>query len=194
MVCEIYSRLSVRITKSSDIGESKMKKTALKWISLILVVALALFSLVGCVDRQKPDDAASLPDQSEDSDDAADSNENADVMFFYINGNKVEVTLADNSSVTALKELLSTGDLTYTAIDYGGFEKVGNIGRELPTNDTQIRTESGDVALYQGNQIVIFYGSNSWSYTTIGRINGYSVSQLRSLLFGDRIQITMSLK
>lgn len=171
-----------------------MKKTALKWISLILVVALALFSLVGCVGLQKPDDAASLPDQSEDSDDAADSNENADMMFFYINGNKVEVTLADNSSVTALKELLSTGDLTYTAIDYGGFEKVGNIGRELPTNDTQIRTESGDVALYQGNQIVIFYGSNSWSYTTIGRINGYSVSQLRSLLFGDRIQITMSLK
>ncbi|MDE7161170.1 MAG: hypothetical protein K2N65_00255 [Anaeroplasmataceae bacterium] len=117
-------------------------------------------------------------------------------MYITINGNKIEVTLIKNSSVDALVELLKQGDITYTASDYGDFEKVGSLGHTLPTNNSQITTEPGDVILYSGNQIVLFYGSNSWSYTRLGKINGYSVSELETLLGAGKgsTQVTISLK
>lgn len=103
-------------------------------------------------------------------------------MYITINGTKLEVTLSQNTSVDALLELLNQEDITYVAHHYGGFEIVGNIGQSLPTNNMQITAQVGDVMLYQGNSIVIFYGQNSWSYTSIGKINGYSASELRALL------------
>ena len=117
-------------------------------------------------------------------------------MYVYINGNKLEVTLAKNSTVDALVELLRQGDITYTADDYGNFEKVGNIGHTLPRNDTQINTKAGDVILYQGNNICLYYGNNSWSFTRIGKIEGYSASELRTLLGAGQgnVQVTISLK
>ncbi|MDE6849778.1 MAG: hypothetical protein K2J54_00465 [Clostridia bacterium] len=117
-------------------------------------------------------------------------------MYILINGNKLEVTLAENSAVNALVERLKQGDITYAANDYGGFEKVGNLGFSLPAEDTQITTQAGDVILYSGNQIVLFYGSNTWAYTRIGKINGYSAAQLSSLLGAGNgnVQVTISLK
>ncbi len=103
-------------------------------------------------------------------------------MYVYIGGNKLPVTLWQNDAVTELLNILSEGDLTYTADDYGDFEKVGYIGRSLPRSDEHISVSAGDVVLYQGNQISIFYDSSSWSYTRIGRIEGYSSGQLRTLL------------
>ena len=116
-------------------------------------------------------------------------------MYLTINGNELEVTLAKNSAVEALVEKLKNGDITYTANDYGGFEKVGGLGFSLPTENTQITTQAGDVILYSGNQIVLFYGSNSWSYTRLGKINGYSVFELSSLLGAGKgsVQVTISL-
>ena len=125
------------------------------------------------------------------------SNADLEVSQIYItvNENKLEVTLVKNETVAALIELLKEGDIVYTADDYGGFEKVGNIGHSLPRNDTQIKTEAGDVILYQGNQICIFVGSNSWSYTRIGKINGYSTQELKTLLGAGegKVQVTISL-
>lgn len=117
-------------------------------------------------------------------------------MYVTINDNKIEVTLTKNSSVDALVELLKQGDIVYTANDYGDFEKVGNIGHTLPTNNSQITTEAGDVMLYLSNQVVLFYGNNSWSYTRIGRIEGYSQAELRSLLCAGEgsVQVTISLE
>ena len=117
-------------------------------------------------------------------------------MYLTINGNKIEVTLAENSSVAALVERLKQGDITYTANDYGGFEKVGSLGFSLPTNNAEITTQAGDFILYSGNQIVLFYGSNTWSYTRLGKIRGYSAAELSSL-FGagnGNIQVTISLE
>ena len=117
-------------------------------------------------------------------------------MYITINGNKLKVTLEKNSSVKALIEILEKGDIVYTAHDYGGFEKVGSIGHNLPTNDTHITTEPGDVILYLGNQICLFVGSNSWDYTRIGKINGYTTDELRTLLGAGQgnVQVTISLK
>lgn len=117
-------------------------------------------------------------------------------MFITVNGNKIEVTLVENSSVDALIEILKQGDITYTADDYGDFEKVGNIGHTLPQNNTQITTQAGDVILYQGNNICLYYGTNSWNFTRIGKINGYAAAEMRSLLGADNgsVQVVISLK
>ena len=93
-------------------------------------------------------------------------------MFYVtVGGNTFTASFADNSGAQALKELLRNGPITVDMSDYGGFEKVGSLGRNLPTSNTQTTTQPGDIVLYQGNQIVLFYGSNSWSYTRLGKIN-----------------------
>ena len=79
-------------------------------------------------------------------------------------------TLADNSSATAFYELLKKGPLTVDMHDYGSFEKVGSLGTTLPRNDTQITTQAGDIILYQGNQITIYYDTNSWNFTRLGKV------------------------
>ena len=89
-------------------------------------------------------------------------------MYITIDGKTLSVELVDNAATQTLVAALQEGDTTYEAHDYGGFEKVGALGRSLPTSDTQTTTQAGDVILYNGNQIVLFYGSNSWSYTRLG--------------------------
>ncbi len=107
--------------------------------------------------------------------------EMTDTIFLTVGSHKVSVKLEKNSAVNALVELLKEGDISYTAHDYGGFEKVGALGHTLPREDEQMTTEAGDVILYSGDQIVLFYGSNSWSYTKLGKIQG-SVSEIKDIL------------
>ena len=83
---------------------------------------------------------------------------------------KLTATLADNSSATAFYELLEKGHVTIKMTDYGNFEKVGPLGTTLPRNDTQITTTAGDIILYQGNQITIYYDTNSWNFTRLGKV------------------------
>jgi hypothetical protein len=110
-----------------------------------------------------------------------------------INGKTMPVVLVDNSATKRLVELLKEGPITYEAEDYGGFEKVGALGYSLPTSNTQITTEAGDVILYSGNQIVLFYGSNSWSYTRLGRIQYSSLQELKDFLHAGEGDITVKL-
>ena len=79
-------------------------------------------------------------------------------------------TLADNSSAMAFYELLKQEPFTIKMHDYGSFEKVGPLGTNLPRNDTQITTQAGDIILYQGNQITIYYDTNSWNFTRLGKV------------------------
>lgn len=104
------------------------------------------------------------------------------------------VNLEDNETAEALKEMLSDEDLTISASNYGGFEKVCQQGKTLPREDKQITTEAGDVMLYSGNQIVFFYGANSWSYTRIGKVEESSIEELESMLSGSETEITLSLE
>lgn len=102
--------------------------------------------------------------------------------------------LEDNESAKALKELLADGPLTIPASNYGGFEKVCTLGSELPSNDSQTTTHAGDICLYNGSQIVIFYGSNSWAYTRLGKIPDVEKEELEKILSGKETEITLSLK
>ena len=78
-----------------------------------------------------------------------------------VNGYTLTASLEDNSSAQALKELLKNGSITIEMSDYGNFEKVGTLPETLPRNDERITTEAGDLILYQGNQITIYYDVNT---------------------------------
>lgn len=91
-------------------------------------------------------------------------------------------TLADNSSAKAFAALLAKGPVTVDMQDYGSFEKVGDLPSSLPRNDTSITTEPGDIILYQGDKITIYYNTNSWSFTRLGRVEGVTPAELRKIL------------
>ena len=112
-----------------------------------------------------PDPAASpvQPTQTNEEDTAMN-------MTVTVNGTRFTAILEQNGAVDALVEMLRDGPVTLQLSDYAGFEKVGPLGQSLPTSNSQTTTQPGDIVLYQGNQIVLFYGSNSWSYTRLGRI------------------------
>ena len=95
---------------------------------------------------------------------------------------KLTATLADNSSALTFYELLNKAPVTIKMSDYGNFEKVGSLGTSLPRNDTHITTEAGDIILYQGNQITIYYDKNSWSFTRLGKIDGVTQAELKRVL------------
>lgn len=103
----------------------------------------------------------------------------------------VDVEWEENESVEALRALCQSGPLTIQMSMYGGFEQVGSIGQRLPSSDSQTTTQAGDIVLYSGNQIVVFYGSNSWAYTRLGRIVGNSVSEMTELLGNGDVKISI---
>lgn len=110
-------------------------------------------------------------------------------------GNTVfTAALAENSSVTALKELLAEEPLTIHMHDYGDMEKVGPIGTSLPRNDEQITTGAGDIILYQGNSLVIYYDTNSWNFTRIGKIENVTKQELLKALGDGDVDVTFSLE
>ena len=111
-----------------------------------------------------------------------------------IGNTSVSVDWENNNSVNALKELCKNKPLIINLHMYGGFEQVGSIGSSLPTNDKQMTTTSGDIVLYSSNQIVIFYGSNSWSYTKLGKITNKTDDELSELLGKGNVTLTLSLE
>ena len=114
-------------------------------------------------------------------------------VLLKIGENTMTAILSVNEATRELMKLLEQGDITIRMSDYGSFEKVGALPQSLPTSNTQITTMPGDILLYQGNQLVIFYGSNSWRYTPIGKIDGANVSNLRRFLGNGSITLTLSL-
>lgn len=95
-------------------------------------------------------------------------------MNVQIGNTTFTAVLEDNAAVAALIEQMQASPLVIPMRDYSGFEKVGDLGVTLPSSDSQTTTQSGDIVLYNGSQLVIFYGSNSWSYTRIGQIDNLS--------------------
>lgn len=115
-------------------------------------------------------------------------------LYITVNGATLTASLADNTSARALRDLLAEGPCTIEMRDYGNMEKVGPLGRSLPTNNEQITTQAGDLILYQGNQFVIYYAQNSWSLTRLGRIDSAGPAELRDLLGGGDVSVTLSLE
>lgn len=115
-------------------------------------------------------------------------------MIMKIGDTKVNVDWEDNQAVEALKNMAEDGDVTIQMSMYGGFEQVGSIGQSLPRDDKQTTTSSGDIVLYSGNQMVVFYGSNSWSYTRLGHISDKNKEEMTDLLSNGDVTITISIE
>ena len=113
-------------------------------------------------------------------------------MNVQVGGSNFTATLEENAAVDALVEMMEQGPVTIQMSDYSGFEKVGPLGTSLPTSNQQTTTQAGDIVLYQGNQIVMFYGPNSWSYTRLGHIDDLTGWE-EALGSGD-VTVTFSLE
>lgn len=119
--------------------------------------------------------------------------ENAEMkMQVKVGRSTFTATLENNAAADALAEMMGDEPVTIQMSDYSGFEKVGELGRSLPVSNSQITAEAGDIVLYQGNQIVLFYGSNSWSYTRLGRID--DLTGWEEALGSKEVTVTFSLE
>lgn len=157
----------------------------------------AMFACGKVPDPAVPDPAQK--EQDEGKRENGNSEEGDTVMpetiSISVSGKTLPLKIEENQATQALVAALREAPITYEAHDYGGFEKVGALGRTLPASDTQITTQAGDVILYSSNQIVLFYGSNSWSYTRLGKIQYESLDELKSFLKAGQgnISVTLSL-
>lgn len=166
--------------------------------ALILASLLALTACGKAIDATDPESPAATEadtDQGVSSITDGESEEMKEetMIYAYIGENVLEIAPADNSSAQAFIELLSEGDLTVEMQDYGSFEKVGSLGTTLPTNDEHIRTEPGDVILYQGSSITIYYDTNTWNFTRLGKVQDLSKTQLKEILGAGDASVTFSL-
>lgn len=160
---------------------------------------ICLLALLSCT--KDPDPVVTIPDPPQEKpDDTGGNNGNNDTSMpteikITVSGKSLPVKIEENEATKALVAALREASITYEADDYGGFEKVGALGRSLPTSNSQINTQPGDVILYSGNQIVLFYGSNSWSYTRIGKMEYGTLDELKSFLKAGqgKISVTLSL-
>ena len=118
----------------------------------------------------------------------------AKMLRMMIGNTAVAVDWENNESVEALKAQCENEPLVIQMSMYGGFEQVGFIGSRLPSNDAQTTTSAGDIVLYSSNQIVVFYGSNSWAYTKLGHITDQDASGMASLLSNGNVTITISME
>lgn len=153
-------------------------RTAAKWLCMLL----ALLGLSAC--------GGSVPEETQSAETASGQEETA--LKITVGDEELLATLEDNSSAREFKELLAQGPVTIEMEDYGGFEKVGPLGTTLTRNDQQITTEPGDVILYQGNQITVYYGTNTWNFTRLAKID--DPADLQAKLGEGRVQVTFSLE
>lgn len=117
-----------------------------------------------------------------------------DLVQIKINDDVFDVELENNSATEELIKALEKENITVNATEYGGFEKVGELGFSLPTNDENVNTEPGDIVLYQGDKISLFYGSHSWSYTKLGKIKNIDSNHLKEVLGPGNITLVFNLK
>ena len=178
-----------------------MKKIIIPIIVVIIAVVLCILFIVSKKDNNVVSNNTEninneVVQQNEITNNLITENKVNEVMntiYIKINNKILEVKLENNSATIELKERLKNGDIVVHAREYGGFEKVGDLGFSLSREDKNIKTSVGDIVLYQGNQISLFYGSNSWSYTKLGKIQNVSMSELKNILGNGDVTITFTL-
>ena len=163
-------------------------------LMLLMLCALLLSACGGSTTQQEvnasqpteaiPEAAPVQKPEAETVESAEPVTEERTELKLIIGDSEVSVQWEDNESVDALRELVRDEPLTISMSMYGGFEQVGSLGTSLPRSDVQTTTQAGDIVLYSGSNIVVFYGSNSWAYTRLGKIENLSAKELTDLL-GD---------
>ena len=163
-----------------------MDKKIVILIALILVVIFTLvIFLTPRNNKEEYNDIGKINEENKVED--------MGTIYIKVNNQVLNIELEDNLATEKLVEKLKNEDITIKVHEYGGFEKVGDLGFSLPREDKNITTIPGDLVLYQGNQISLFYDSNSWNYTKLGKIKDVNSQELKDILGeGDSI-LTFSL-
>ncbi len=166
-----------------------------KMIGTVLLFTL-LFAMTACGSSQagqgpgeKMGDGVCEPAQESAKQEEAEMK-----MNIQVGDTTFTATLAENSSVEALKELMADGPLTLNMSDYANMEKGADLGVTLPQNNVQMNTQAGDIILFQGRTFVIYYDTNSWSLTPIGKIDNVDAESLRTALGAGDVMVTLSLE
>ena len=179
----------------------------------IFIIAMSIIVIIACIEvlffimknrksdieeNQNKDTNVNVENYSDNTNNLEEDTNNMeeinmDEIIIKVNGRVLNVKLEDNTSAKAFAEKLKSGDITISAHDYGNFEKVGNLGFSLPTNDKNITTEAGDLILYQGNQITLYYDTNNWSFTKLGKVQNVSQEELKDILGSGNVELTFSL-
>ena len=170
-------------------------------------ILIALFFLVACSDAashstqpeaQTPKSSASKTPGAVPASSSADSTSKVGEapvkLKIHVNDTTFTATLEENSSAKAFAEFLAQGDMTLDMHDYGSFEKVADLPRSFPRNDKQIDTDAGDIILYQGNSITIYYDKNSWNFTRLARIDNVNKKRLQQILGNGNVKATFSVE
>ena len=165
------------------IYEENMKAAVVSGDDELSIIDATLIQrwLAGIISRFPAEEQAQQPTEVEDL-----------IMKMTINHTPVTVEWEENEAVAALCAEVKDNPLTINMSMYGGFEQVGSIGMSLPRNDNRITTEPGDIVLYSGDQMVVFYGSNTWAYTRLGHITDKTQSELTQLLSNGNVTITLT--
>lgn len=180
----------------------------MKRILLYLMIVAFCFLMVGCgndSDTAKNDTrnqeteisktvertTNKKQDTTEETADVTEDETKENSMKLIIGETEVPVNWEENESVAELMKLTEENPLIINMSMYGGFEQVGSIGQSISRNDSQTTTKAGDIVLYSGSNIVIFYGSNSWSYTRLGKID-LAESELKKMLSNGDVTVTIS--
>lgn len=178
----------------------KEEKIMRKFLIFPLML-LAFISLAVCSPADSEPFDLEIPEQPENPVENGDDNNNSNssdnmekkTIRLTVNGRSFTATLVESSSSEALVKRLAQGDVTVRMNDYGDMEKVGSLGFSLPRNDARTTTGPGDLILYQGNSFVIYYDTNSWSFTRLGKVDGVTSREQMLELLGGKGEITVTL-
>ncbi len=165
------------------------------------LMLLAFISLAVCSPADSEPFDLEIPEQPENPVENGDDNNNSNssdnmekkTIRLTVNGRSFTATLVESSSSEALVKRLAQGDVIVRMNDYGDMEKVGSLGFSLSRNDARTTTGPGDLILYQGNSFVIYYDTNSWSFTRLGKVDGVTSREQMLELLGGKGEITVTL-
>ena len=163
---------------------------------ILTLLSCFILSLSACEKLPVPPEQEELQNKKQPEDNGQQNgNENTQTMTMEITagGKTITATLADNATAKALAEKLKSGSVT-VEMKANGFEHYGLLGFSLERHDEQISAVSGDIMLYHGNNICVFYGNNSWSYTPLGKVDGKTADELKAFFGTGTVSVTYSLE
>ena len=164
----------------------------MKQLAFLLLSVLVLLAVTACHEKKTAPKTQPI-ENTQNSLTEETSDERTDTgMKMYINDMEIPVTWENNPSVSALKSDLQAGDIVVSMSMYSDNEQVGPLDKSYPSNDVQTTTNNGDIVLYRSDQIVLFYGSNSWAYTRLGKMD-LSENEVVNLLSNGDVSIRLTL-
>lgn len=170
----------------------------MKRFTTLLLACFASVSLLSCEKTNPieiPETQKEEEKQPEDNNNNSNNNDQTITMVMNITagGKTITATLADNATAKELAGKLISGAIT-VRMEANGFEHYGPLGFSLTSHNEQITAVPGDIMLYNSNNICVFYGNNSWSYTPLGKVDGLSADELKAFFGTGDISVTYSLK